>query len=33
MLIDEVDIPLVINSLDNYCCVKLQLILLNLLQL
>ena len=25
MLIDEVDIPLVINSLDNFCCVKLQL--------
>ena len=32
MLIDKVDIPLVINSLDNYSCVKLQLVLLSLLQ-
>ena len=27
ILIDEMDVPLFINSLDNYCCLKLQLVL------
>ena len=30
ILIDEMDIPLFINSLDNYCCLKLQLFLVEL---